>query len=220
MMVLPLITLLVGCNQPAPTSDYSTFTPAYVDVVTSKMDQNVVGLTEVKSAVKENTEVLLAIKALVESNAGGVEPQKTPSSDESSPPPAPPLKEEPVKPTLYVSTIKFCDPCNRLKKDIEDGKFSYFTVVYLHDDTWTQGYPVIRWKEDGKWMYFTREGKTKNRGYDKNVLRDLKQRFGIKQATYSRPNLIELHNELHGGGSWTWSGDLATHLREVHGVDL
>lgn len=31
-------------------------------------------------------------------------------------------------------------------------------------------------------------------------------------------NLVELHNSLHGGGYWSWPGDLAEHLRNTHGV--
>lgn len=33
-------------------------------------------------------------------------------------------------------------------------------------------------------------------------------------------DLVGLHNQLHGGGSWTWPGDLATHLQNTHGVML
>lgn len=34
----------------------------------------------------------------------------------------------------------------------------------------------------------------------------------------SHGEMVALHNRLHGGGSWTWPGDLATHLRTTHGV--
>ena len=34
----------------------------------------------------------------------------------------------------------------------------------------------------------------------------------------SHSDLVRLHNQLHGGGSWTWPGDLETHLRTVHRV--
>lgn len=34
------------------------------------------------------------------------------------------------------------------------------------------------------------------------------------------PYMKAMHDSLHGGGNWTWPGDLATHLREVHGVDV
>lgn len=38
---------------------------------------------------------------------------------------------------------------------------------------------------------------------------------GVAQA-----ELIQLHNRLHGGGQWTWPGNLRDHLRTVHGVAL
>lgn len=30
--------------------------------------------------------------------------------------------------------------------------------------------------------------------------------------------MVVTHNRLHGGGQWTWPGDLETHLRTAHGV--
>ena len=39
-----------------------------------------------------------------------------------------------------------------------------------------------------------------------------------KPAT-SHSDLVAMHNRLHGGGQWTWPGDLATHLRTAHGVN-
>jgi len=36
----------------------------------------------------------------------------------------------------------------------------------------------------------------------------------------SHSDLVAMHNRLHGGGQWTWPGDLATHLRTTHGVNL
>ena len=43
--------------------------------------------------------------------------------------------------------------------------------------------------------------------------------FGTDSAAMSHDDMVALHNKLHGGGSWTWPGDLETHLRETHGVD-
>lgn len=34
----------------------------------------------------------------------------------------------------------------------------------------------------------------------------------------SQAELIRLHNQLHGGGQWSWPGDLRMHLRNVHNV--
>lgn len=36
--------------------------------------------------------------------------------------------------------------------------------------------------------------------------------------TMSHNEMKELHNKLHGGGSWTWPGNLKTHLATFHGV--
>jgi hypothetical protein len=36
----------------------------------------------------------------------------------------------------------------------------------------------------------------------------------------SHGDLVSIHNSLHGGGQWTWPGDLATHLKQSHGVNL
>lgn len=36
-------------------------------------------------------------------------------------------------------------------------------------------------------------------------------------AVVSQKDLIAIHNQIHGGGSWTWKGDLATHLKNEHG---
>lgn len=226
MRYLPLIVLMLGCAQPVPV-EVPQVEMQYVDLVktvTTSSDEIKSKTDEISVKLGEQTAVLLQIKALVENPpAGGTESPEPPSSPSQPVPPAPPSQDETVKPTLYVSTIKFCAPCARLKKDIQAGKFNDFDIVYLDDDTWTQGFPVIRWKEDGKWMYFTND-KGKNRGYDKNVLKDLKQRFGINQTTsaqtYQHSDLINLHNDLHGGGNWTWPGDLATHLRQEHGVEL
>lgn len=226
MRYLPLIILMLGCTS-APKVEVPQVEMQYVDLmktVTSSSDEIKSKTDEISTKLGEQTAVLLQIKALVENPpAGGTESPEPPSSPSQPVPPAPPIQDETVKPILYVSTIKFCSPCARLKKDIEAGKFNDFDVRFLDDDTWTQGFPVIRWKEDGKWMYFTND-KGKNRGYDKNILEDLKQRFGINQTTsaqtHQHSDLVQLHNDLHGGGNWTWPGDLTTHLRQEHGVEL
>ena len=38
------------------------------------------------------------------------------------------------------------------------------------------------------------------------------------KANMSHAEMVATHNRLHGGGSWTWPGDLATHLKTVHSV--
>ncbi len=160
MRYLPLIILMLGCAQPVPV-EVPQVEMQYVDLVktvTTSSDEIKSKTDEISTKLGEQTAVLLQIKALVENPpAGGTESPEPPSSPSQPVPPAPPSQDETVKPTLYVSTIKFCAPCARLRKDIEAGKFSDFNIVPTEDDTWTEGFPVIRWKEDGKWMYFTND---------------------------------------------------------------
>lgn len=41
----------------------------------------------------------------------------------------------------------------------------------------------------------------------------------VAPAPMSYSEMVSLHNSLHGPGSWSWPGDLAEHLRDVHGID-
>lgn len=41
---------------------------------------------------------------------------------------------------------------------------------------------------------------------------------GVTLDNMSHSEMKELHNKLHGGGSWTWPGNLKTHLATFHGV--
>jgi len=123
MFALPLLCLLIGCQQtavPDPVPDYISYTPAYVDVVTSKVDQAAAGVTKVEAAVKENTEVLLKLKELVERTptAGGVEPPESPSTPESSPPPAPPIWET-DRPYVQYWGATWCSPCRTLRPKLD-----------------------------------------------------------------------------------------------------
>lgn len=36
----------------------------------------------------------------------------------------------------------------------------------------------------------------------------------------SHSGMVSLHNKLHGGGQWTWPGNLKEHLETTHGVRL
>jgi len=44
------------------------------------------------------------------------------------------------------------------------------------------------------------------------------QQQQVQHSAMTHSQMVALHNRLHGGGSWTWPGDLAEHLRREHGV--
>lgn len=235
-MGLPLLVLLVGCSQttPEPVPDFVTYTPKYVDVVTAKMDQTTSGLTEVKSAVQENTEVLLQIKELVAQKpaAGGVEPRETPSSQESSPPPAPPYWETDAYYVQYYGAT-WCGPCRtvkpRLKKVMKkyglDQVYREFDVDEHKAETKKAGVssvPVI---------IICRKGKQIDRLTGSHSEKNIEAFFQkylqptAAMQTYQKRDLVRLHDDIHNAESglnttWTWEGDLKTHLERDHGVEL
>jgi hypothetical protein len=122
----------------------------------------------------------------------------------------------------------YCPPCERLKAAIEAGQFSDFAIRY--DNAYRpSGYPAIRYRSTE-----SSSGWSAIVGYDSGTVPFLKSRLLKKvnkaaaqqvvnqQQTTSRvvnqSGMIQIHNRLHGGGNWTWPGNLKTHLRTAHGV--
>ena len=235
-MGLPLIVLLIGCGKtaPEPVPDFVTYTPKYVDVVTEKLDTTTSGLTEVKSAVKENTEVLLQLKELVETKpaAGGVEPQEPPSTHEKSPPPAPYYWETDQYYVQYFGAT-WCGPCRnvkpRLKKSLKrygaDAFYSEFDVDVDKDavaKAKVKSVPTIVVCQRGVHVDKL-VGSQPQAEIDKLLARYFKPVQA--DVRYKHKDLVQLHDDLHNAASgknttWDWDGDLEEHLRTVHGVDL
>lgn len=233
-MGLPLLVLLVGCSQttPEPVPDFVTYTPKYVDVVTAKMDQTTTGLTEVKSAVKENTEVLLQIKELVAQKpaAGGVEPRETPSSQESSPPPAPPYWETDAYYVQYYGAA-WCGPCRTVKPRVKKLVKKY-SLPFTEFDVDTDRSAVSTGNVSSvPVIVICRKGKQIDRLTGSHSEKNIEAFFQkylqptVATQTYQKRDLVRLHDDIHNAESglnttWTWEGDLKTHLERDHGVEL
>jgi hypothetical protein len=127
-------------------------------------------------------------------------------------------------PVFHVTQAPFhCPPCDRLQADIDSGVFGDAEFTAAPSWSGMKGYPAVRWQDDsGKWKAV--------HGYSTEI-RDLLLSVSgepvVKQSSaVQRPRQMPhsemkaLHDRLHGGGSWTWPGDLATHLRQAHGVDV
>ena len=120
---------------------------------------------------------------------------------------------------LLVSSTAGCAPCAKLWRDVDAGLFDGFAVEKSGDFDGLKSYPAIRY-EDAT----SATGWAVVYGYDAKQLAFLKNKLLPKTAAYrtafwTHDDMVAKHNELHGGGSWTWPGDLATHLATVHGVD-
>jgi hypothetical protein len=124
---------------------------------------------------------------------------------------------------LFVTYAKFyCPPCEQLREAIERGEFAGFAVAESGPFEGQKSFPAVRYQDrNGTWKV--------RYGYDVRLPQWVRSDIeGTKQfvsqpkttnAVVAHRDLVSLHNQLHGGGQWTWPGDLASHLREVHGVN-
>ncbi len=120
---------------------------------------------------------------------------------------------------LLVSSTAGCAPCARLWRDVDAGLFEGFAVEKSGDFDGLKSYPAIRYEDAA-----SATGWAVVYGYDAAQLRSLKKKLlpqttEYRTAFWTHGDMVAKHNELHGGGSWTWPGDLATHLATVHGVE-
>jgi hypothetical protein len=142
----------------------------------------------------------------------------------------------PVSIPLAISVTFGCSPCERLKADCAAGKFQGFDVRYTTD--WEpRVYPAIRYptktSATGWGVIYGYSGQST---IDKlKLLTDFENpQIAMKAATSTvietpvaerttsmlHSDLVSLHNSLHGGGQWTWPGDLTDHLQQAHNVDM
>ena len=118
---------------------------------------------------------------------------------------------------LLVSSTAGCAPCARLWRDVDAGLFDGFAVEKSGDFDGLKSYPAIRYEDAS-----SATGWAVVYGYDAAQLRSLKKLLpktaAYRTAFWTHEQMVAKHNELHGGGSWSWPGDLATHLATAHGV--
>ncbi len=165
-----LMICLAGCTSPQDMR--FTVDAATRDQLSQLLTSGEKNTSVVVAKLDEQTAVLQAIKDKLET-AGGAEtpgsPPPPPSPSQSAPPAAP------EKPILYYSVTSNCAPCNRLKQDIADGLFEDFDMRLLEDDTWTMGYPVIRWRDGEKWRFLVDPRTKRHLGYSRSMIPEFKR---------------------------------------------
>lgn len=125
---------------------------------------------------------------------------------------------------IVLFTTRNCGPCQRWKRD-ERPKLDAARIPIT----------IVDVDEDGRWgvsrvpTFWIVDLKTRKplRKFSAGYLsaETLIPMMGGTQptqvrATMSHAEMVRLHNNLHGGGSWTWPGDLREHLRRVHGAEV
>jgi hypothetical protein len=237
-----VIVGLLGCTESAP--DVSPKIEMLKKVLREGNESIRDAQEHTTAAVADNSETLREIRQKIsELNSTvaskipqphvaqtAVEPAKseeTPASklpDDPAPPDVVPVKSVGVP--LFVSTTVLCAPCERLKRDHAAGMFDGFNVQFSND--WApRSYPAIRYptkaSSTGWAVLYGYDGqptidRLKELTSGKTVLAAQPIQVIQAPAAMSHGDMVSLHNRLHGGGSWTWPGDLASHLQQAHGV--
>ena len=204
--------------------------------VIAKQDQSL-------SILRENTTALAAIKSQVESlNASQVESETSDGIGGDLPSDPLPTAEtvvnespasDPGMQPVSVSAVELlvcstgsCSPCKRLWADVDNGKLDGFTVRKVEPFEGIKGYPAIRFRDDTSdtgWKVIYNYNETIRLYLRAKLLGEDHEEMQVLQSrpiSLSHSEMVKMHNQLHGGGSWTWPGDLAKHLQTKHGVSL
>ena len=223
----PIIICVVfaGClvNDPKPASPEAL--TAWQEALRDTGAEVLQVATSTQTELRSNTETLTAIKSQLDTiEASLVTPQTANSeeviqSTELSPVDKNANESQPVTGLvaastgvpLLISTTAGCAPCERLKQDVAAGLFDGFDVRFA-DDWQPDSYPAIRFRSES-----SSSGWGAIYGYDASTLAWLRSKLlnestlvpavaSVPVVRQSQGDLVALHNQLHGGGNWTWPG--------------
>jgi hypothetical protein len=155
------------------------------------------------------------------------EPQSVPDGDESQTVKSQPDSTPAVR--LFVTHAPFnCPPCDAFDRAVARGDLAGFEIEACGDFYGLKSYPAIRWDDAS-----SPSGKKVLYGWSDSYAAWLRKTLlpatneFVSHALNTNPvvsheQMVEIHNQLHGGGQWTWPGgtteSLAEHLRTTHGV--
>jgi hypothetical protein len=227
-LILGFFLGLIGCN--TATRDVTPQLDTLKKMLREGNDKHTAAIDAQSVDIVANTAALQEIADRIETLNGTVKekiPSPPPTTPEAEPaadstPPAVSPVEAPSGVVLLVNTTFGCEPCERMKADHAAGKLKGFDVEFLPPGESFEGQktnPAIRYKTP-----LSKTGWAVRYGYGPTQLQWLRdnllpQPVATAPVQTSHADLVAIHNQLHGGGNWTWPGDLATHLRTAHGYD-
>jgi hypothetical protein len=228
-----LTVLLTGCTQVAPGPESSELAEikkalSGVGAIAKQNDSTHSQLRDQSEKLERIIEKLDAAKVAPPVVTEDKPPQQTASVEDD-------------RPKLWVTYADFnCPPCERLKADVAAGKLDEFHVIVDAGEGLKTARPAIRfrWPSSATGYAVLYEwGPSTLTWLKRNLLEattaaaqphttisldppPVVSRPPVTKPAASHSDLVAMHNRLHGGGQWTWPGDLATHLRTSHGVNL
>lgn len=219
-----LILLLTGCTQvaPVPTPDSAELSEikralSGVGAIAKQNDSTHSQLRDQSEKLERIIKKLDAAKTVAQPVIAEDKPQQRPASVTDD------------RPKLWVTYADFnCPPCDQLKADIAAGKLDEFQVIVDSAGTGLKtARPAIRfaWPDSATGYGARYEWGPSTLAWLRANLLEPKAAIVTVSRPRAKPaashnDLVAMHNRLHGGGQWTWPGDLATHLQRTHGVNL
>lgn len=206
-----ILLLTIGCATPADIAGLKQSLRA----TDSKLAEHTDSLAALKNILSSSDESDFA-NATKEVISVENEPQAVQDGKESQHAQSQPDSTAAVR--LFVTSSASCAPCVKLWKAVERGELAGFEVIKAGEFAGLQSYPAIRFEDTS-----SPTGWAVRYGWSVDQLTWLKRNLLPKKeifrtASMSHREMKALHDSLHGGGSWSWPGDLATHLQRVHGV--
>jgi len=203
------------------------------ETIVAKQDESLGILrenTNALAAIKSQIDTLKAVQVESETSDGiggdlsSDPPQNTDTEvndSRGSSPGSQPVAVSAVE--LFVCSTASCAPCKRMWRDVDDGKLGGFVLTKVAPFDGMKSYPAIRFADTD-----SNTGWSVVYGYDEQTRQYLRAKLLGEKAVASQvvcepvrmshSEMKALHEQLHGGGSWKWPGELATHLATTHGV--
>lgn len=129
--------------------------------------------------------------------------------------------------TVVICGAKWCGPCRNYKDSSEYRRIiAKYQAEYADIDELPAWKPyagrvprvwIIRTSDRQRLRWFNGAATLKQVDDMIAAIRNPQPQVN-NGVTMTHREMVELHNSLHGGGQWTWTGDLRTHLESVHGV--
>ena len=217
------LLLMVGCATQHDLAGLKMSLRSTDELIVLKQSETVGILTEQTNALAAIKATLKVIELNSETDSGreviNLDNEQQPLEEANDSHSAQHQADSVAAVRLLVSSTAGCAPCAKLWRDVDAGLFDGFAVEKSGDFDGLKSYPAIRY-EDAT----SATGWAVVYGYDAKQLAFLKNKLLPKTAAYrtafwTHDEMVAKHNELHGGGSWSWPGDLATHLATAHGVE-
>jgi len=227
------LLFLAGCTSQSELASLKSSLRISGETIVAKQDESLGILrenTNALAAIKSQIDTLKAVQVESETSDGiGGDLESDPSQStetevndsRGSSPGSQPVAVSAVE--LFVCSTASCAPCKRMWRDFDDGKLDGFVLTKVAPFDGMKSYPAIRFRNpdsDTGWSVVY--------GYDERTRLYLRAKLlGQKDVVShgsntntiaSHAEMVLMHNQLHGGGYWTWPGDLATHLATTHGV--